>query len=73
MARGDIDDPTNWGSTVRNNLMKRPNYSPYCGNDDCVWHMPRTTFNDGQFECRCGWRSGFEPDFIKQYKARWGK
>lgn len=54
-------------SIVRNNLMSRPNYSPYCGNTDCIHSMPRTTFNGKQFECSCGWKSAFDNEFISHY------
>lgn len=67
----DLDDPVNYGSIVRNNLMKREGYSPYCGNGSC---MARAPFNGKQFQCpRCNWVSGFEPEFIEQYKERWKK
>jgi hypothetical protein len=71
MAHGDLEDPTDYGSTVRNNLMKRPGYSPYCGDGRCRFNMPRTGFRDGQFVCICGWRSEFPDDFIEGYQARW--
>ncbi|MEI5996788.1 hypothetical protein H3V53_06115 [Paraburkholderia bengalensis] len=59
-------------STVRDNLMSRPGYSPYCGNARCAT-MPRTTWNGSQFRCfECGWVSRFPADFIDQYKTRWG-
>jgi hypothetical protein len=58
-------------SIVRDNLMTREGYTPYCGDPDCFLRMPRTTFKRGQFECRCGWRSGFDPDFIAKYEAKW--
>lgn len=59
-------------SIVRENLMTRPGYSPYCGNGDC-WHgMPRTAWDGEQFKCLCGWRSQFPADFIAEYKAKWG-
>lgn len=57
---------------VRENLMTRPGYAPYCGNMDCHLHMPRTHFIKGQFQCGCGWRSEFEPSFIEEYKKEWG-
>lgn len=56
-------------SIVRENLLTRPHYTPYCGNASCVFRMPRSIFDGSQFACRCGWRSGFEPEFIEQYKA----
>jgi hypothetical protein len=54
-------------SIVRKNLMSRPNYSPYCGDDKCSRGMPRTKFNGKQFECNCGWVSGFDDEFITKY------
>jgi hypothetical protein len=60
-------------SIVRDNLMTRQNYAPYCGNADCRGLMPRSTFNGEQFACRaCGWVSQFPSDFIAEYKAKWG-
>lgn len=59
-------------STVRNNLLTREGYSPYCGNGNCTMHMPRTQFDGLQFECLCGWRSAFPREFIAAYKQRWG-
>ena len=56
-------------STVRRNLLTERGYSPYCGSEKCFLRWPRTRFNGRQFECRCGWESGFEPAFIEQYKA----
>jgi len=47
-------------------------YAPYCGNMRCSNRMPRTYFVNGQFQCSCGWRSSFEPEFIAEYKAKWG-
>ena len=61
-------------SIVRNNLLTRPGYSPYCGNmlaaaDPGGCSNPRTRFNGQQFKCHeCGWESQFEPEFIQQYK-----
>jgi hypothetical protein len=60
-------------STVRQNLLTRLGYTPYCGGERCYLRWPRTTFNGSQFACRCGWRSRFEPDFIEQYKAAQAK
>ena len=58
-------------SIVRNNLMTRKGYSPYCGNPKCSI-MPRTTFNGNQFTCSCcGWVSEFDEEFIKTYKTKW--
>jgi hypothetical protein len=59
-------------SIVRENLMSREGYTPYCGSAaDCEFGMPRTRYRAGQFECLCGWRSGFESDFIAKYEAKW--
>lgn len=56
-------------SIVRDNLLNRPGYTPYCGGHTCRF-MPRTVFDGEQFKCdACGWRSGFEAAFIEQYKA----
>lgn len=54
-------------SIVRRNLMTQPGYTPYCGAGTCRFRWPRTAFNGRQFECICGWRSDFEPEFIEQY------
>lgn len=59
-------------SIIRDNLMKRPGYSPYCGDPNCRAGMPRSTWDGQQFKCTCGWRSGFTGDFIAEYKAKWG-
>lgn len=62
-------------SIVRENLMTRPGYSPYCGGMDnrhCT--MPRTRWTGEQFKCPvCGWLSQFPAEFIAEYKAKWGK
>lgn len=63
-------------STVRENLMNRAGYSPYCGGafDNKSCSMPRTVWTGEQFKCReCGWVSQFPADFIAEYKAKWGK
>ncbi len=60
-------------SVVRENLLARPGYAPYCGNIDCRYRMPRTHFINGQFECACGWRSEFPDSFIQAYREKWGK
>lgn len=60
-------------STVRRNLMEQQGYSPYCGAERRSLAWARTSFDNGQFKCRCGWRSAFEPEFIADYKAKWGK
>ncbi len=55
-------------SIVRENLLNRKGYTPYCGSS--CRGMPRTRFNGSQFECpECKWVSGFEPEFIQQYKT----
>jgi len=54
-------------SLIRDNLMSRPNYTPYCGNNACRLNMPRTHFKDNQFQCNCGWKSEFDQIFINQY------
>lgn len=60
-------------SLVRNNLMTREGYSPYCGNQHCSI-MPRSTWTGEQFKCHCcNWQSAFPADFIAEYKAKWGK
>ena len=53
-------------SIVRENLLTEKGYRPYCGDWNCKAGMPRAVFKNDQFECRCGWRSEFEPDFIKK-------
>lgn len=57
-------------SIVRNNLLTRLGYVPYCGRDAC---FSRAGFDGEQFKCRCGWRSNFEPEFIEQYKEAQAK
>jgi hypothetical protein len=57
-------------SIVRENLMTRPGYMPYCGEDRC---FRRVRFDGNQFFCTCGWRSSYEPEFIDEYKARWDR
>lgn len=59
------------GSIVRDNLMKREGYKPFCGNDKCTLHWPRTEFNGKQFVCKCGWSSNYETSFIETYKKVW--
>jgi hypothetical protein len=58
-------------SIVSRNLMTQPGYTPYCGDAKCRFTMPRTIYRDGQFRCRCGWASSFDPEFIAAYEARW--
>lgn len=65
------EDEKDYGSLVRNNMMRREDYAPYCGTDHC---MGRAPFNGKQFQCtRCNWMSQFEPEFIEEYKAKWNK
>jgi hypothetical protein len=68
-------------SIVKDNLMSRKGYTPYCGSELCKprtssspdrW--PRTKFNGEQFECpKCGWISCFPIQFIKEYIIKWNK
>lgn len=67
-------------SIVRENLMTREGYSPYCGSNTprppvgsgCT--NPRTKFNGEQFACpECTWVSHFPIEFISRYEAKWGK
>ena len=61
-------------STIRQNLMTRAGYTPYCGGayDTTTCSMPRTNFDGEQFVCpECGWRSSFDEAFIKEYKKKW--
>jgi hypothetical protein len=62
-------------SQVRENLMSRAGYSPYCGggiSGDTSCSMPRTSWNGQQFRCgQCGWVSAFPADFIAEYRAKW--
>ena len=61
-------------STVRENLLTKLGYSPYCGADVCRGRYPRTEFNGKQFECpSCRWKSKFELEFIEEYKIAQGK
>lgn len=53
-------------SIVRENMLTRLGYVPYCGRDGC---MRRAAFNGRQMACQCGWVSEFPADFIEQYKA----
>jgi hypothetical protein len=64
---------------IRNNLMEREGYSPYCGDELCkprksyrYDRWPRTIFNGKQFKCpNCGWISTIDPEFIERYKNKW--
>lgn len=79
MSEGDVEDSTDYGSIVRNNLMKRPGYAPYCmaqkavegGYIETECSMPRMQWDGHQFSCPCGSRTQFPDDFIAGYKARW--
>ena len=55
-------------SIVRDNLLSRKGYTPYCGAERCHYRWPRTRRNDltMQYECRCGWKSSFETEFLKR-------
>lgn len=56
---------------VRENLMTRADYSPYC--PECVG-LVRAAWDGAQFRCLvCGWRSSFPADFITRYKAKWAE
>ena len=68
MADRDIDDPIDYGSIVRNNLMKRPGYAPYCMG--CA-SFSRMVWDGEQFKHYCGARTEFPEDFTTGYKARW--
>lgn len=56
-------------SIVRNNMLTRQGYVPYCGAAKCRFVWPRARFDGEQMTCRCGWKSSFEPEFIEKYKA----
>lgn len=65
---------------VRENLMTREGYSPYCGSNEprppfgkgC--DNPRTIFNGEQFYCpKCSFVTEFPKEFILEYKKHWGK
>lgn len=56
-------------SIVRENLLTRPGYTPYCGADKCTHRNPRTAFNGYHFVCACGWRSQFPKEFTDRYVA----
>ena len=68
-------------SIVRDNLMTRQGYSPYCGDELCkprttysLERCPRTKFDGEQFKCpKCGWKSEFDKEFIEGYKKHWNK
>jgi len=63
-------------SIVRDNLMKRPNYTGYCGAmENCSKGMIRTKWDPekGQFVCSCGWVSQYPKEFIERYRKKWNK
>lgn len=62
-----------YGSLVKNNLMKEKFYTPYCGSDNCSYGIPRTKWFGGQFMCSCGWKSDFDATFIQEYRKKWNK
>ena len=71
IVNGRAADNKDYGSTVRNNLMKVPGYAPYCPNSSSFDpHFVRAQFDGEQFKCRCGWRSEFPDDFMEGYKKR---
>lgn len=67
----------NEDTLIRENLITREGYSPYCGNSisrdqKSGCDNPRTKFNGEQFVCpHCGWISNFASDFIIRYKDKW--
>lgn len=71
MAAEDIDDPHDYGSIVRNNLMKRPGYAPYCMAKCCAHDWSRMKWDGNQFTHHCGARTEFPESFIDGYKSRW--
>lgn len=60
-------------SIVRQNLMTREFYTPYCGAMTCLFRSPRTKWDNEkkQFVCSCGWNSSFPKDFIDRYIKKW--
>lgn len=60
---------------VRNNLMIKKEYAPYCGGGiDRCFEMPKSKWDSklNQFKCpKCGWVSEIPDDFIKLYKLKW--
>ena len=68
-------------SIVRDNLIGRKGYTPYCGSERCKpreeyplkgERWPRTKWTGKQFKCpKCNWESEFPDDFINEYKKRW--
>jgi len=60
-------------SIVKENLMTRIGYTPYCGKEGkCFYQWPRMEFDGKQFFCRCGYRTQFPEEFIQKYKEKWG-
>lgn len=53
-------------SIIRENLMADPSYRPYVG---CSC-MSRARWNGKTFDCRCGWESSLEPEFIEAWKQK---
>lgn len=69
MAQGDLDDPIDYGSIVRNNLMKRPGYAPYCMCCDSLFM--RMVWDGDQFKCPITKRrTEFPEDFVTGYLER---
>ncbi len=70
-------------SIVRDNLMTRPGYTPYCGSELCKerhqrplkgQRWPRTKFTGNQFKCpKCDWESEMDKEFTDTYKAKWSR
>lgn len=57
-------------SFMRIKLLTEPGYTPYCSTCSAV---VRTKFDGKQFVARCcSWVSGFDPEFIEEYKKKWG-
>lgn len=55
-------------SLVRENMLSRLGYTPYCLAQGCR-AMPRMVFDGEQMKCpSCGNRTDFEPEFIDRYK-----
>lgn len=78
MAEGDIEDPVDYGSVVRNNLMNRPGYAPYCmgvrpgmPDSSCATALVRMRWDGQQFACACGSLTDFPEEFITLYRERW--
>lgn len=52
-------------SIVRHNLLTIKDYSPFCL--ECS-AMERMKFINNQFQCKCGFRTSFENEFIEELK-----